>query len=103
MAMKKVFFFVIAPIVFLVGVLFLFMAITREKPPGGIKLALVDTVTKFPKEAARKELGMPKNRCQAETVEALHRHRHSCQSHILSHRGFDYLDAVCSTGSEVID
>ena len=58
MAMKKVFFFVIVPIAFLVGVLVVFMTITKEKPPEGIKLALVDTMaTNFPKDEklARKE------------------------------------------------
>lgn len=109
MAMKKIFFFVVVPIVFLVGVLVVFMAITREKPPEGIKLALVDTVaTKFPKDEklARKELGnAEKSLLKLKPVKPYividtHANR-------IYYRTEDsiYLDAVCSTGSgsELID
>ncbi|MCX6831868.1 MAG: L,D-transpeptidase [candidate division Zixibacteria bacterium] len=107
--MKKVFFFVIVPLVFLVGVLVVFMAITREKPPEGIKLALVDTVaTNFPKDEklARKELGnAEKSLLKLKPVKPYividtHANR-------IYYRTEDsiYLDAVCSTGSgsELID
>ena len=107
--MKKIFFFVVVPIVFLVGVLVVFMAITREKPPEGIKLALVDTVaTKFPKDEklARKELGnAEKSLLKLKPVKPYividtHANR-------IYYRTEDsiYLDAVCSTGSgsELID
>lgn len=103
MAMKKVFFFVIVPIVFLIGVLVVFMTITREKPPEGIKLALVDTLaTKFPKDEklARKELGNAEKSLaklrplKPYIVIDTHANR-------IYYRTEDsiYLDAVCSTGS----
>jgi lipoprotein-anchoring transpeptidase ErfK/SrfK len=109
MAMKKVFFFVIVPIIFLVGVLVVFMTITKEKPPEGIKLAAVDTVTtKFPKDEklARKELGNAEKSLlklkptKPYIVIDTHANR-------IYYRTEDsiFLDAVCSTGSgsELID
>jgi L,D-transpeptidase YbiS len=109
MAMKKVFFFVIVPIVFLVGVLVVFMTITKEKPPEGIKLALVDTLaTKFPQDEklARKELGnAEKSLAKLKPLKPYividtHANR-------IYYRTEDsiFLDAVCSTGSgsELID
>jgi len=101
--MKKVFFFVIVPIVFLVGVLVVFMTITREKPPEGIKLALVDTVAaNFPKDEklARKELGnAEKSLAKLKPLKPYividtHANR-------IYYRTEDsiFLDAVCSTGS----
>ncbi len=107
--MKKVFFFVIVPIAFLVGVLVVFMTITKEKPPEGIKLALVDTVaTNFPKDEklARKELGnAEKSLAKLKPLKPYividtHANR-------IYYRTEDsiFLDAVCSTGSgsELID
>jgi lipoprotein-anchoring transpeptidase ErfK/SrfK len=109
MAMKKVLFFVIVPVVFLIGVLVVFMTITREKPPAGIKLALIDTVaTKFPKDEklARKELGNAKKSLlklkPAKPYIVIDTHANR-----IYYRTEDsiYLDAVCSTGSgsELID
>jgi lipoprotein-anchoring transpeptidase ErfK/SrfK len=109
MAMKKVLFFVIVPIVFLIGVLVVFMTITREKPPEGIKLALVDTVaTNFPKDEklARKELGNAEKSLlklkPAKPYIVIDTHANR-----IYYRTEDsiFLDAVCSTGSgsELID
>jgi lipoprotein-anchoring transpeptidase ErfK/SrfK len=109
MAMKKVLFFVIVPIVFVAGVLVVFMMITKEKPPEGIKLAVADTVlSSLPKDEklARKEYdNAQKSLAKLKPVKPYividtHANR-------IYYRTEDsiYLDAVCSTGSgsELID
>lgn len=109
MAVKKVFFFVLVPIVFLIGVLVVFMTITKEKPPEGIKLALIDTVsTKFPKDEklARKELDKAE-KSLAKLKPAKPYIVIDTHANRIYYRTEDsiFLDAVCSTGSgsELID
>jgi hypothetical protein len=101
--MKKIIFFVLIPIVFLVGVLVVFMTMTKEKPPEGVKLAVVDTlVTNLPKDEklartnlqnAQKALAKLKP-IKPYIVIDTHANR-------IYYRTEDsvFLDAVCSTGS----
>ncbi len=107
--MKKVIIFTVAPIVFLVGVLVVFMTLTKEKPPEGIKLAIADTLaTNLPKDekAARTQL-QNAEKALAKLKPAKPYIVIDTHANRIYYRTEDsiYLDAVCSTGSgsELID
>jgi lipoprotein-anchoring transpeptidase ErfK/SrfK len=107
--MRKLLFFVIVPIAFVAAVLIVFMTITKEKPPEGIKLAFADTLlTDLPKDqkAAQKQF--------QDAEKALAKLKPSkpyividTHANRIYYRTEDsiFLDAVCSTGSgsELID
>ncbi len=107
--MKKILLFVVVPLGSLIGVLALFMAITREKPPEGITLASIDTVsTSLPKDEklARKELASAQKALEKlkPTKPYIVIDTHANRIYYRTEDSI-YLDAVCSTGSgsELID
>lgn len=107
--MRKILFFVIVPLAFVAAVLMVFMMITEEKPPEGIKLAVIDTLlTSLPKDqkAAQKEY-QNAEKAIAKLKPAKPYIVIDTHANRIYFRTEDsiFLDAVCSTGSgsELID